>query len=235
MLFALSDLRNILIWMALFTWMFDVSAVPCLHSSIIVTSSCMHGDIPSGEYLADLKVGTSINNRNNSALYTVQIARCNCSELNGCGRMEIDHSVAPGAVVGHATTHPFILFEYKFTNAFSVFPCHNSLSIIVYILLHFFFYHMYHSNSVPHALLWYYNGHLELLRTPCETIRSRDLTETMANTVPPMKAAMRRFPAFILTTTSYLRLGLCHHDRIDINYLFRSWLQRHWLQNGATI
>ena len=48
---------------------------------------------------------TLINSRNSSASNMVQNACFNCSDLNDCGRMEIDGGLAPGAVVGHTTTH----------------------------------------------------------------------------------------------------------------------------------
>ena len=37
----------------------------------------------------------------------VYISYCNWSEQNDHGRMEIGHGLAPGAVVGHATTPSF--------------------------------------------------------------------------------------------------------------------------------
>ena len=51
---TLSNLWNVFIWMSLFTCVFDMD-VPCLHSSTIVTSSRMHGDV-----FSSLKLVTSI-------------------------------------------------------------------------------------------------------------------------------------------------------------------------------
>ena len=63
----------------------------------------MHGDMPSRE---DLKLVISIKGRSYSVSDMVYIACFNNSDLHDYGRMQIDHSLVAGVLVGHATMSP---------------------------------------------------------------------------------------------------------------------------------
>ena len=69
------------------------------HSSTIITSSRMRGNVRSGDGRVDLKLVTSINSKNKSASVAVQIACFNYSDQNYRGRMEIVHSLAPAVMI----------------------------------------------------------------------------------------------------------------------------------------
>ena len=101
-LFTFSNLWNMFVWKLLFMGMLDVS-LPCLHLCPIVTSLWMYGAIPSRE---DLKLILSIKSRNNSVSDMVYIGCFNSADLNDHGRMQINHSLVAGVLVGYANTAP---------------------------------------------------------------------------------------------------------------------------------
>ena len=105
--FKLSNVWYVFIWNFVFTYVFE-EGVPNLHSSATVTSSRMHGNVPTEEEHVDSKLLASVYIRNKSPLKTVCNVCFICSARKDSDRMEEGPGLAPEAGVSHANTHTWM-------------------------------------------------------------------------------------------------------------------------------
>ena len=104
----LSNLWNGLIWKFLFTCAFGMG-VRCLYPFDIVTPSRMQGNVLTEDDNVGLKLMISVNIRKKDLLRivcTIYASFC-CAWIVFSGKIEIDHSLASGAVVSHTATQPW--------------------------------------------------------------------------------------------------------------------------------